>query len=265
MIKKTIFSAMLMTVTASFAIEWNIRNFELIDPASLWDVFVYTQEDADQNENITEDLIGKTWGMKYNPDYELDAQNSIQLDLDLWAKNGWFTLVWVDDATGETHRIANSAGCEGEGHYRLTIRIDKNHELADKLMYGQGQLTSVQMINREKPQPPYGNWYAMQYYVDILEWQINEDVDESFPPSFPEDGFPTRSQISFDPVSGLMTIHFERISEEGQRIEIDASDYGIQVSTNLVSNEWFHLGDGLSAVIDALEDNMFFRLFFKEE
>lgn len=252
-------------------LQWKARDFKIFDPSSLWDVRTYTQADVGGLGGIAEDLVGKVWSMKYNPEYELDKTNSIELALDLWAKHGWFSLVWIDGETGEQHRIADSNGAEGEGHYRVTIKVDKNHPLAGKLLSGQGQLTTVQMLNREKPKPKYGTWYAGQYYVDILDWAIEGGVTGT-----PEPGFQTEPSISTDPATGEIIISFNlpggglapfsatRTASDAPAADGAQGRYFIEGSTNLVDGEWFEVAEGTVAKLNPEERQMFLRLAYEE-
>lgn len=253
---------------ATYGIEWEMRNYDIIDPASLWDIYTYSQQDADNHEDIPDALVGQVWWMQYNPKYALDESNSIVLALDLWAKHGWFSLVWIDGETGEQHRLADSKGAEGEGYYRLTVHVDKNHPLAEKLLSGDGTLTSVQMINREMPKPEYGTWYAGRYHVDILDWSVEDPKEpdvEPIPPDTPEPGFATRPRIDIDTGSGTVTFSFELLDGGGQGDGGGAaSGYAVFGTTNLVSGEWFHIADGFSATVESVEDNMFIRLGYEE-
>jgi hypothetical protein len=260
--------SMLAMGMGSYGVEWMARDFALVDPAALWDVYHYTQEDADKHESITQDMVGKVWWMQYNPQYELDDSNSVKLALDLWAKHGWFSLVWIDELTGEQHRIADSNGAEGEGYYRVTVQVDKNHPLADRLLSGEGSPNTVQMINREKPKPESGTWYAGQYYVDIIEWSVEEAGSsppiDPIPPYYPEAGFPAKPSISFDAETGMVTCSFELFDDGGPSVAGESEGFSIQGTTNLVSGEWFHVADGLSATIEPTEDKMFLRLAFED-
>lgn len=258
-----VYTLLAIGITSS-GMEWKNRSFDIIDPDSLWDSSRYSQEDADNHENNTDDQPGTVWQTDYNSNYELGTSTSIVLTVDLWAKNGWYSLVWIDDSTGEMYRLANSKGAEGEGYFRLTITMDGNHHLADDIQAGQGTVTTLQMVNREKPKPEFGTWYAGQYYVDIMEWSVDESEIDPLPPYIPEAGFPTKSTVSIDPDTGAMTFSFELLNSHGETTIGEGNGYSVHATTNLVTSEWFKIADGFFATVEPAEEQMFMRLVYEE-
>jgi hypothetical protein len=243
---------------------WNHRTYKLPDPVTSWNRTYYDEETI-LRHGYSLDLTNHVWWFCINPDYHQDLTNSLTTNIKLWARHGWFTLVWIDNDTEEETHFVNSDGAEGEGYYDLDILVDKHHPLAEKILLGDGYFTSRQELNKLRPPPEYGTWYAMFYHVHIYDWFVDRNYFHMEIPST-HTGIPTTPQIAYDTSEQLLDVQFPVYDKYGRQIDfskvlnVSESDFTIEATTNLVQGDWFPVASGTYGSIYPEYDAMFFRL-----